>query len=293
MKSLIVVLSLICLTGCREKYYRTDTGLLFKIVGTSKDSVAKLGSTAKIHYIQKAGDTIIENNYDKMPLYYPVMPGFGNRYNPLEVFDYGIREGDSIVTIQRVDSMLKKKIFDKLPPFLKMDDEWYTYMKVEKVFRNDSALQADKYNEQQRVDSLQRQLGPARVEDFLKKNKIDFIKSGSGVFIQILDPGQGANIDTGKFVSLKYNFTTLSGKLFDSNIDTSFHKPDTLSFVTGSHFMLKPVEDGLKLLKPGAHAKIYIPAMLAFGGSSPVNKLQPYEDVIFEVSILGVNDKKP
>lgn len=68
MKLLIAFLAVICLTGCREKYFRTDTGLLFKIVGKSKDSIAKIGSTAKIHYIQKAGDTIIESTYDRMPL---------------------------------------------------------------------------------------------------------------------------------------------------------------------------------------------------------------------------------
>src|ERR1700712_2298264 len=123
----------------RQTFYRTETGLLYRIVNPpGKDSIARMGNTVKLHYIQKAGDTIIENNYDKMPLYWLVMPGFGNKYNPLEAFDYGLREGDSVVVIQSVDSMLKKHIFDSLPKYLKRSDEWTTYMKVERVFRNDS-----------------------------------------------------------------------------------------------------------------------------------------------------------
>ncbi len=117
---LIAFVACIFFAGClQDKYYRTPTGLLYKIVDSTGDSLARMGSTAKVNYIQKAGDTIIESTYEKMPLYYNVMPGFGNRYNPLEVFDYGVRAGDSVIVVQRVDSMLKKHIFEKLPPFLK------------------------------------------------------------------------------------------------------------------------------------------------------------------------------
>jgi FKBP-type peptidyl-prolyl cis-trans isomerase FkpA len=288
MKRLFYLFIIISLIGCRDKYYRTETGLLFKIIGNSKDSIAKIATTAKIHYIQKAGDTIIESTYDKMPLYYMVMPGYGNRYNPLEVFDYGVREGDSIVTIQRVDSMMKKGILDKLPPYLKKDDEWYSYLKVVKVFRNDSLLQMDKFYEQKKVDSLQKILGPRRVENYLKDHDIKYLKSDSGVYVQIINPGQGAKIDTGTTVMLKYNFKLMNGRVFDSNIDTSFHRPDTLQFVVGRGYMMKAVDEGLKFLKPGAHANFYLPTMSAFGGATPMQKLRAYDDVILEVKLLGV-----
>src|SRR5688572_17775777 len=159
--------------GCyQDKFYRTETGLLYKVIESkNKDSVAGLGVTAKIHYTQKAGDSVLESTYKLMPLYHMVVPGYGNRYNPLEVFDYGLKEGDSVVTIQRVDSMMRKKIFTKLPAFLKPTDLWYTYFKVVKLFRNDSLLHADKMQELERVAEVQAAEGKGRIENYLTRNR--------------------------------------------------------------------------------------------------------------------------
>ncbi len=166
-------------------------------------------------------------------------------------------------------------------------------MKVERVFDNDNALPEDEAKEHRRVDSLQAILGIKRVENYLRANNINFIKSDSGVYVHTLEPGAGINIDTGKTVFLKYNFTGMRGNVFDSNKDTTFHRPDTLSFKIGSGFMLKSVEDGLRLLKLSAHAKLYIPTMKAFGSTSQSKNLKPYEDVVFEVWVLAVNDRRP
>ncbi len=113
-------------------------------------------------------------------------------------------------------------------------------------------------HEQKKADSLQKIAGHERVENYLKKNEIKYLKSDSGVYVQMLAPGQGMQIDTGKKVTIKYNFLNFRGKVFDSNVDTSYHRPDTLSFKVGAGFLMKSIDNALKLLKEGSHAKMYL-----------------------------------
>lgn len=134
---------IVCLlASCQtETWYRTPSGLDYRLIASgTKDSIARMGQTAKIQVIQKVGDSIMETTVDKMPLYFMVMPGM-HHYNPLEVFDYGLRKGDSVITMQVVDSMLHKKFLDSLPRWMKKDDQWITTFKVLDVFANDSLLQ--------------------------------------------------------------------------------------------------------------------------------------------------------
>lgn len=283
----LVLTCLFAVCSCTERYHKTDTGLLYRIIRQNdRDSVAGMGTTAKIHYIQKAGDTVIESTYDRMPLYYMVLPGYGNRYNPLEVFDFGLKEGDSVVTIQRIDSMMNKKIFTTLPPYLKPTDKWYTYFKVEKVFRNDSLLQADRLREEERVVSLQRELGPKRIEQYLRSHGISAPEADSSVYVELISDGDGPPVGDSGVASIRYHFRSLSGRMFDSNIDTGFDRPDTLTMKIGAGYMMPGVDAGLKRLKQGSHAKLYIPTMQAFGGKPFGRGLRPFEDVVMEVWVL-------
>ncbi|MBA4166972.1 MAG: FKBP-type peptidyl-prolyl cis-trans isomerase, partial [Chitinophagaceae bacterium] len=189
-----------------------------------------------------------------------------------------------------IDSMIKKHIFDSLPHYLKKSDEWTTYMKVERVFRNnDSLLQIDKLVEQKRVDAAQGTAGDERVKNYLKEHHIDAVKTASDVYLQVVRQGAGAQVDTGKKVGIKYAFTNLtSGKLFDTNMDSGYHHPDTLNFKVGGPFMIKSVDQCMHTLREGAHAKIFIPTMLAFGGYPPRGNIHAYDDLMFEVWVLRV-----
>jgi hypothetical protein len=175
MKSfLLPTIIILTLFSCnRDRYYRTKTGLLYQIQHTdTTQALATMGTTVKVNYTQQVKDSIISTTQDRMPLYYMVMPHMSN-YNPLEVFDYGMHQGDSIIVKQRVDSMLAKKIFQKKPEWMADDDEWVTHLKVEKVFQNDSLLQVDKQMESEFVVAIQTELGMARIKRHLNKNSID------------------------------------------------------------------------------------------------------------------------
>ncbi|HEY8387638.1 MAG TPA: FKBP-type peptidyl-prolyl cis-trans isomerase [Parasegetibacter sp.] len=277
--------SVIIFSSCnQDKFYKSETGLVFKIYPSkSKDSVARLGSTAKIHFIQRVRDSIIESTYDQMPLYWMVTPGLGNRYNPLEVFDYGLKTGDSVITKQIVDSMQKKGIFKNRPEWMKPEDEWITTFKVEKVFWSDSALFEDKKNEVQRVTTRQNEISRNRIQSYLAANKLKADTIPDYGFLETINPGNGVIPDSTKPIMLHYTVTSLKGEKLGSSRDSSATGP--ITYHHGMGFFPRAVEDQIKKLSIGSKTRIYLPWIVVFG-FDPDSKIKDKDDWIFEIEIL-------
>lgn len=275
---LVLFLVLLVYNTAPVTYYQTETGLRYRLIrSNNQGALAKMGTTAKIHYVQKVGDRVIDQTYELMPLYYTVMPGYGNRYNPLEVFDYGLRKGDSVETVQSVDSMLKKQILKQLPAWMKPTDAWITRFKVVEVFGNDSLLQADRMKEQERVKRLQQQLGMKRIADYLQQHKIK-AEQQRDAWLQWVWYGTGRAADTGTYIKAILNISTLK--------DTVIARQDTVSFTTGRAFWPYPVEDLTHALRSGSTLRIYLPAVHITGPQSSVSKIKVNDDLLIELQVL-------
>lgn len=286
----------ICLVGllftaCKQtKRYHTDSGLIYTVYTNDKDSIAKMGTTAKIHFIQQAGDSIIDNTYDRMPMYWMVMPGYGNRYNPLEVFDYGIREGDSVITIQLVDSMVSKGILDSIPKWMKSGDTWTTRIKVLKVFSNDSLLQVDKLSETKRVTDLQSSLGTKRIEVYLDSNKKKANSIDGVIYLEEIEKGIGPMPKEGQQISLHYSLETLKGIKMSSTRDSTSKGPAL--FALGAGFMPEVLENEIGKLPVGSRIKLYIPGVLLFGIEPASKETKLDDDFIVEMELLAIPKTK-
>lgn len=288
-----IVLSLFLLAGCDTGYKRMDSGLQYKIVESGSDEVSTAGSTVKLHYEQVLHDTVIGSTFGKLPFYKALIPGTIFPYDPFEVLTKGVRAGDSIIVIQRMDSLLKKGKLEKLPSHLKPEDEMIIRIRILKVFPFqimragyvDSLITADKETERRRLDSVESILGPKRVEEYLRKKNILASVNATGTYVEVIGAGEGPRADSGRKVSLKYKVSSLQGKVFDTNMDTGFQKKGPLSFVMGTGYMLPSVEHAIGTIKKGGHIKVYIPAMVAL---REMNRTNTYDDMIFEVILEDV-----
>jgi FKBP-type peptidyl-prolyl cis-trans isomerase len=288
-----IVLSLFLLAACEAGYKQMESGLQYKVVESGSGAVAAAGSTVKLHYEQVLHDTVVGSTFGKLPYYKALIPGTIFPYDPFEVLTKGVRAGDSIVVIQRMDSLLKKGKLDKLPPHLKPEDVMIIRIRILKVFPFeimragyvDSLVNADKETERRTMDSVQSVLGPKRVEEYLRKKNIVASINTTGTYVEVIGAGEGPQADSGRKVSLKYTVSSLQGKVLDTNMDTSFQKNGLLSFVMGTGYMLPSVEYAIGTIKKGGHIKVYIPAMVA---SREMRRTDAYDDIIFEVILEDV-----
>lgn len=288
MKKTIAVLScavMLILAGCSENagYQKTKSGLRYKIVDKGEGSVVKPGEFLKVHFTQKIGDSVLMSSGEGMPTYTRV-DSVGPVYNPAEVFSL-LRKGDSVVVVMEMDSLYKDPA--QVPPFVKKGDKLTLAFRVLEIFPTEDSLKVDQEN----MFTTQRTAEVKAIEKYLADNNIQAQKTEKGTFVVIDEPGTGPLADSGKAVTVNYNGKTFEGKVFDSNIDSTFGHPQPYMLVIGQRGAIEGWDDGLRLFRKGGKGKLYIPSMLAYGGNPPPGApFKAFENLMFEVEILDVQD---
>lgn len=270
------------MVSCKQSQrFKSKSGLVYTLYSDGKDSVARLGMIAKIHYMQKAGDSLIDNTYETLPLYYQVMPAVENQYNPLEVFDYGMRKGDSVITVQIVDSMVKKGILDSIPYWMSPGEEWITHLKVVDVYAEETAQQADRILEINKAIGRQKTKGMQRIKSYLDQHNITSIEQKDSLYVQVLTLGKGTELQDRDPMHLKYRLATLKGFVLVDTRDTGNMEPQEV--IVGSGFLPKVLEDQIKLYPAGSHIKVFVPQAVLFGIEAPARETRLDDDWMVEL----------
>ena len=283
----ILILSAIAFASCgKMDYKKTGSGLLYKIFSDRKGDSVKTGDFIKFHIENKVNDSIYNTTFDKEPAYTQVS-GFGNKYDISELWTK-MRKGDSVIVIQALDTFLKKGV--QLPPEIKKGDKLIVVIKILEIFKSEAAASADR--EKASLANL-----PAEkeaVKQYLAENKIEGVQeTPSGAFVKIIEPGTGNTIDSGNYVSVRYRGSLLSGNVFESNMDSTTRSKGPLSFTINVDRMAKGFTEGVRLLKKGSVAKIYIPSSLAYGSTGNPPAIGPNENIMFDIMVENVQEKAP
>jgi len=302
-KTSIVILSamvMLMLAACSGgSYKRTKSGLMYKIISDKKNPIAKNGQILKFEYVQKVRDSVLFSSAENGPGYAQVDSAVIADYNPNEIFPL-LRRGDSAIVIIEADTIKKKS--GGLPPFLKPKDKIFLTVKVVSIFANqdeatrDSEASQKEFAKKQEARNEGQKLKEIEVlKDYLKSKGITAQSAPKGTLVEIITPGTGAAIDSGKFVSVMYTGQTLAGKVFDSNIDPKFQHPGQpyIFQIDARPGAIEGWSDGLRLLRNGGKGRLYIPAVLAWGKQGAGADIKPNENVVFDVEVIDVSDTRP
>jgi FKBP-type peptidyl-prolyl cis-trans isomerase FkpA len=308
---LLLFMTVIVGMSCNNNmgYKKTKSGILYKMVITGKDSVAKEGNVLKIQYTQKINDSLLGSSYGRMPAYAKIKQVADDAYSPEEIFKF-LRKGDSVLIVQMVDSLMKKLPPGSLPPFMKKGDKLVLGIKVEEVFKADSSAMADseKYKSAEQARQMEEMkkmqekaeaemkadlVGQTKeIEDWLAKKGIKATKTGMGTYVVVKEPGTGMQAEEGKYVMVKYTGRKLSdGVEFESNMDGK-NPPYPVNIGRGG--VIRGWDEGLRLFKKGGKGTLYIPGALAYGRNpQPGSPFKVNEALIFDVEIADVSDTQP
>ncbi len=291
------LLAATALAGCgHSSYKKTSTGMVYDIISDGKDSLIKNGDFLKIHYkFVLNGDSVLENTFDRIPAYGAADTTKLNLHNFTDLLPL-LRVGDSVEFVRFVDTLRK---MGQIPPndtIMKPGSTIKGSVKVLKRFKNEAELQADYMQEEDK--ELQREI--AGIKTYLKDNKISAEQTAKGVFVQMINPGSGMQVDTGTSIAVMYTGKTMAtgknmaGQMFDSNIEAQFnHKGQPFEFVVGASQVIPGWDDGLKKFKQGGKGKLYIPAMLAYKNRPASEIIKPYSNLMFDVEVVSVKKAAP
>jgi FKBP-type peptidyl-prolyl cis-trans isomerase FkpA len=309
LKSVLSVLgAAFVLAACNNvDFKKTKAGVPYKIFSNGKGDSIRQNNIVKFEVIRKTKDTVLFSSYDqKMPQYLQVQAvpeqlsysDIGG--NLMEIFTKA-KKGDSIYITESADSLLKANPQMAAQAPIKKGDQIITTLKILEVYKSpeeaqaavnkDRAANADKMDkdvlEQFKKDTAaQAQLAKDNkiIEDYLAKNNIQTQKTDWGVYIQVLDPGQGPKPKAGQFANVKYSGRTLAGKAVDAGV---------YPLQVGLGGSIKGFDEGVKQLAKGGRATVFIPSTLGYGPGGSAPKVAPNENLIFDLEILDISDTPP
>jgi FKBP-type peptidyl-prolyl cis-trans isomerase FkpA len=123
------------------------------------------------------------------------------------------------------------------------------------------------------------------IANYAIENVLPLERTASGLFYQILQPGQGELLEWGDYLRAHYRGYFLDGQVFDS----SYRRNKPLEFYLGN--MIAGWNEGLQLLRPGGKIRLLVPSSLAYGEQGlPDGKggflVPPNAVLAFEVEVL-------
>jgi len=124
----------------------------------------------------------------------------------------------------------------------------------------------------------------AESEAKMEKLAAGFEKTESGLRYQFIQKGDGKQAEKGKTVSVHYEGSLESGKVFDS----SYPRKKPIEFKLGIGQVIEGWDEGIALLKVGDKARFVIPSDLGYGPAGAGGVIPPNATLIFDVELMDV-----
>jgi len=106
----------------------------------------------------------------------------------------------------------------------------------------------------------------------------------SGLEIEDLQEGTGAEATYGREVSVHYTGWLTNGTKFDSSKD----RRQPFNFTLGMGRVIKGWDEGVQGMKVGGKRKLTIPPALGYGSQGAGGVIPPNATLVFEVELLDV-----
>lgn len=115
---------------------------------------------------------------------------------------------------------------------------------------------------------------------FVKRYGWNMTKTGTGMYIEILEPGNGKNFVEGDKISMDYQMFLLSGEMIYNSKDDGIKE-----FTVGRSEEITGLHEAATLLSPGSKARLVIPSHLAYGVAGDGNKINGRHPIAFTLEI--------
>jgi FKBP-type peptidyl-prolyl cis-trans isomerase len=285
---LLVAAAAVAFSACQVKYEKTKSGLLYKITKGSGGEKLKGGDFIKfnISYSMPDKDTVLNSTYGKIPGFTMVDTSERSKFSFMEVLPM-CAVGDSITFNMSIDTLKKLGAIPDYDKTFTKGGQIHGTVKILGRFKSEAETTAD----YQKEVEIEKNREVAALEAYIAKKGEKAQKTKSGAFVVVEAAGdQTAKADSGKQVSVMYKgYLQSTGKVFDTNMDSSMHHTDPLTLNVGTGQVIKGWDEALPYLAKGGKGKIYIPAMLGYGPQGNQG-IPPFSNLVFEVEIKDVKD---
>ena len=121
-----------------------------------------------------------------------------------------------------------------------------------------------------------------QIDSYVKRQKLDVVKTQTGLRYQIYDDKEGENIKTGKNAVVKYTVRLLNG----TECYSTKNKPEV--FTVGKDNVESGLHEGIQYMSVGDRAIIIIPSHLAHGLAGDLNKIPFRSTIVYDIELVAI-----
>lgn len=125
------------------------------------------------------------------------------------------------------------------------------------------------------------------IQMFVKRYGWDMQRTPTGLYIEVLAPGNGELYKENDPVNLEYRTFLLSGEMI--------YCSDSLGvkhFVVNRSEEIDALHEAAQLLRPGARARLVIPSYLAYGVAGDGDRIRGLQPIMMEIKLLEISDNR-
>ncbi len=243
-------------------------------------SKPNVGDQVRIDYSMRKGEKILSQSYNsRRPVLVQIpQPRYDN------FFTKALRlmgEGDSLAMYIKAGDA-RELLGEHQRHFQDEDAVLFTY-KMHQI-KSAEILEQEIRKEIERIDSLRLET-QKRIEAFeqgLLESNLQ--QSDSGLRYLIHEQGAGRKANSGDLVQVHYMCYLPDGSM----LQDSYSNMTPMEFVVGDNTVIDGWVEGIKLLKEGASATLFIPPNLGYGQEGMSDIIPPNTTLIFYVELLTV-----
>lgn len=303
MKKNLIILGFAALAFAGCKQFKKGPGDLQYIIHEDESgATVKEGDFLAIKFIQKTEeDSILASSYDfdRATFLAQQKAAFkGDIYDGLAL----LSEGDSATFKINLDSMAAKG----MPKPANTKGKYMIFtIKVDKVIpkgkMNDTVFQG-KIDQFLKADiEKAKSLEAGKISGYVSSKDLKPTVTSSGLQYIVTKEGAGAKASVGDTVKLDYTGMFLSGKVFDTSVQTVAKKSGTfnaqrpyepMKVPAGVNGTIPGFDEALLLFPKGTKATVIIPSKLAYGEQGN-QAIPPYMPIVFDIEVVDIIKAKP
>lgn len=123
---------------------------------------------------------------------------------------------------------------------------------------------------------------------FIKRYGWEMQRTPTGLYIEVLDPGEGDLFRENDRVAMEYRTFLLSGEQVYCSDSTGLKV-----FLVNRSEEIDALHEAAQMLRPGARARLVIPSYLGYGVAGDGDRIQGLQPFMMEIKILDKNEKIP
>lgn len=297
---MFLTLAAIGLASCNGGFKQGPNGILYNVHSEESKTKIKEGDFVSAYVVFKNdADSVIFSSYDAgkpEPLIVEKPQFKGDLMDGIKL----VGEGDSVTLKVVADSLFKGG--QPRPPSFKSSKYVIYDLKIVKVIPKgtltDEVFQRTVTTYIRGQADIVKKQEPAKIQKYIADNKLNALKTDSGLYYAITKQGSGPLIAVGDTAVVLYAGRLLTGKMFDSNIKEEAVKGklpqiemrqfQPIRFAVGQDAVITGWHQGFKLLNKGAKATLIIPSALAYGEQGMQNAIPPNAPIVFDVEVVDV-----